>query len=87
MRAGRLTWFALLAASLIACGGDPAPDHTGPVADWRHYGGDQGGQRFSPLTQVTPENVSELEVAWIYRTGDVSAGTADFEPSTATSPR
>ena len=32
-------------------------DHTGPVAGWDAYGGDAGGARYSPLTQITPENV------------------------------
>lgn len=38
--------------------------------EWRHYGNDQHGTRFSPLTQITPENVKGLKVAWTYRTGD-----------------
>jgi quinoprotein glucose dehydrogenase len=32
--------------------------------DWPHFGGDESGGRYSPLTGITPENVSELEVAW-----------------------
>lgn len=41
-----------------------------PEGEWLYYGNDQGGTRFSPLTQITPENVAGLEVAWTYRTGD-----------------
>jgi quinoprotein glucose dehydrogenase len=48
---------------------------SGPVADWPAYGGDAGGMRYSPLTQITRENVRHLEVAWVYRTGDVSDGS------------
>ena len=44
-----------------------APAATG--ADWRNYGNDPGGSRFSPLTQITPANVGQLEVAWTYRFG------------------
>src|SRR5688572_49394 len=29
--------------------------------DWRSYGRDPGAQRFSPLTQITPENVHTLK--------------------------
>jgi quinoprotein glucose dehydrogenase len=47
----------------------------GPIADWPSYGGDPYGTRYSPLTQITPENVEHLEIAWTYRTGDVSDGT------------
>jgi quinoprotein glucose dehydrogenase len=37
---------------------------------WSHVFGDPGGTRYSPLTQVTRENVASLEVAWTYRTAD-----------------
>jgi quinoprotein glucose dehydrogenase len=61
---------------VVACGAERHPlDLSGPTADWPAYGGDAGGLRFSPLTQVTPENVERLEVAWTYRHGDVSDGT------------
>ena len=39
-------------------------------ADWGAYGRDAGGERFSPLTDIGPDNVASLEVAWTYRTGD-----------------
>lgn len=44
--------------------------------DWPYVGGDIGGQRYSPLADVTKANVGKLKVAWIYRTGDFSAGDA-----------
>ncbi len=34
--------------------------------EWRTYGHDAGGMRFSPLKQITPENVGKLKVAWVY---------------------
>src|ERR1700688_4833886 len=34
--------------------------------EWPTYGHDPGGMRFSPLTQIAPENVSRLKVAWEY---------------------
>ncbi len=37
--------------------------------DWPAYGRDPGGARFSPLTQITRENVAQLQVAWTYHTG------------------
>ena len=33
-------------------------------SNWVHFGNDRGGTRFSPLEQVTPQNVAQLEVAW-----------------------
>jgi len=47
----------------------------GPVAGWPEVGADQAGTRYSPLTQITPENVEHLEVAWIHRTGDMADGS------------
>ena len=44
-----------------------APSRPIPTAnEWPTYGHDPGGQRFSPLTQITPANVGRLEVAWTY---------------------
>lgn len=37
--------------------------------DWRAYGNDDGGSRFSPLDQINAGNVGRLEVAWTYRVG------------------
>jgi quinoprotein glucose dehydrogenase len=36
--------------------------------DWPVYGRDPGAQRYSPLTQIKPSNVSKLIVAWTYDT-------------------
>ena len=36
--------------------------------DWRVFGRDPGAQRFSPLTQITPQNVRTLEPAWTFDT-------------------
>ncbi|MDN4625909.1 membrane-bound PQQ-dependent dehydrogenase, glucose/quinate/shikimate family [Erwinia sp. DT-104] len=39
--------------------------------DWTAYGGTSNGLRFSDLKQITKDNVSNLEVAWTYHTGDL----------------
>jgi len=44
------------------------------VDDWPVYGHDAGGMRHSPLTDVTRANVSRLQVAWTFHTGDMSIG-------------
>ena len=41
-----------------------------PQGDWLSYGRSNLGQRYSPLDQITLENVHELELAWQYQTGD-----------------
>ncbi|MEB2779491.1 PQQ-binding-like beta-propeller repeat protein [Algoriphagus sp. C2-6-M1] len=40
--------------------------------DWSHYGGPEDGSRYSSLTQITKENVSQLVVSWTYNTGDAT---------------
>lgn len=51
------------------------------VSDWPEYGGG-GGRRFADLTQITRENVAGLEVAWVYRTGDVAGERTETIRST-----
>jgi quinoprotein glucose dehydrogenase len=40
-------------------------------SDWPAYGRTQEGTRYSPLRQITPDNVKNLQVAWTFRTGDM----------------
>jgi len=42
-----------------------------------YYGYDQGGSRFAPLDQITPENVDQLIPAWTYHTGDLKSRAPD----------
>ena len=44
--------------------------------DWPAFGNDQGGTRFSPLADLTPQNVGKLEVAWEAETGPDTPGPA-----------
>ena len=69
-----------LALALAACSKE-ALDFTGPIESWSAYGNDAGGARHSKLTQITPENVGELELAWIHRSGDVLDGTSSLGKS------
>ncbi|HEU0140803.1 MAG TPA: hypothetical protein VFQ79_13865, partial [Bryobacteraceae bacterium] len=45
------------------------------ASDWRYYGGDSGGTKYSSEKQINRTNVSRLKVAWTYHTGDMSDGT------------
>ena len=48
---------------------------TAPAAgdDWAEFGRTPSATRYSPASQITPENVDKLKVAWTYRTGDIAA--------------
>ncbi|WP_374281050.1 pyrroloquinoline quinone-dependent dehydrogenase [Novosphingobium sp.] len=71
-------WLALGTAMLVA----PAMAQTDRDAarEWRTYGHDKGGQRHSPLTQITPANAARLAPAWTWHMrppGDPAAPAAD----------
>lgn len=53
-----------------------------PPGEWHAYGRTNHGQRYSPLGQITRDNVSELQVAWHYETGDVRGREGDPEETT-----
>ncbi len=38
--------------------------------DWPRYGGNNGGNRYSPLNQINTENVKKLKVAWMYNASE-----------------
>ncbi len=44
--------------------------------DWICVGGDRGCMRYSPLAQIHRENVSQLALAWEYKTGEAADGKA-----------
>lgn len=39
---------------------------------WPVTGGDPGGRKYSALSDINANNVDQLDVAWVYRTGDSS---------------
>jgi alcohol dehydrogenase (cytochrome c) len=39
---------------------------------WLSHSGDYSGQRFSPLTQITPADASQLIAQWTFQTGVVN---------------
>lgn len=41
------------------------------AGDWTDYGRTEFGQRYSPLNQINTTNVSNLQEAWRFRTGDM----------------
>jgi len=74
---GALVLAVISTLCLAACGRG-APTRVAPEAsrEWPFYGGDEGGQRYSPASQITPNNVKNLRVAWTYSTGDLASKPA-----------
>src|SRR5258706_15346234 len=61
--------FGMAAGALLVLAAEPraaAQNHK----TWRDYGGAANSSQYSALTQIDRANVSQLEVAWSYPTGD-----------------
>ncbi len=41
-----------------------------PSGEWKTYGGDPGAMKFSPVAEITRDNVHLLRSAWEWRTGE-----------------
>ncbi|WP_228274616.1 PQQ-binding-like beta-propeller repeat protein [Acinetobacter ursingii] len=52
----------------------------GMPENWSAYGRTNAGTRFSPFTLINRDNVKNLQVAWIYQTGDKGPGIDQNTP-------
>ena len=64
-----------LAGMVFVIGAAPAPAEaraqTGAdPAEWRFYGGDPGHTKYTPLDQITEDNVDQLRIAWTWTSVD-----------------
>ncbi len=68
----------------VAAAKDDAPAATTEASgDWLHFGNDQGGSHFSPLTQIDKNNAGKLKMAWQVPLGPMPprpAGQIDATP-------
>ena len=78
---------ATLLSTLLACCSFSALAQA-PNTEWRFYGGDEGGTRYSSLNQINRDNVSSLRRVWTYHTGELDLGlrTAPFQASFSCTP-
>ncbi len=60
---------AVVVAALAVLAGIGALDarQVNPPGEWRHYHGDLGATRYSPLDLITRENVTSLRLQWRFR--------------------
>lgn len=80
----------LIVAVLLLCGTSLAETHFSPVtdevlrnpnpADWLMYSRTYDNHRFSPLTQITRDNVTDMQLVW---TRDLHPGTQENIPLVA----
>src|SRR5690606_10264775 len=55
-------------------------------ADWPAYGGTYSARRYSPLSEITPDNVRRLERAWVAHTRDLPSERAKNKYGAETTP-
>src|SRR5579871_4713321 len=67
-----MTRFAITLAFVFSAAG-------GTGKEWRYWGGDAGGTRYSTLDQINTTNVARLSPAWIYHTGEVPNGAVSTQ--------
>ena len=59
----------LVVVALYACMPTKNKDTSVLNINWDTYLGDPARTHYSPLTQITPDNVNQLQVAWSYNSG------------------
>src|SRR6185503_15184134 len=71
MTSRRIRAIAMLGLAMFAAAAaPPGRQSDDDEPQWGSYGGDPGGTRHSPLTQIDRDNVGRLKIAWTYRTGE-----------------
>jgi quinoprotein glucose dehydrogenase len=66
----RLPALVLLSTSVLLGNVATATAADAP-GDWRHYGGDLGSSKYSPLDQINKDNAAKLKPAWIWDSPDL----------------
>ena len=64
MRTSVIVFLFLSVFAFSACRPNSSVDR-----EWPSYQGSDDRNQYSESNQITPENVNELEVAWVYRAG------------------
>jgi alcohol dehydrogenase (cytochrome c) len=66
----------LFSTMALPAGLDSAAIPNPPADSWPTYHGDYSGRRHSSLTQITPQNVGSLTLAWAFQTDQTNAISA-----------
>ncbi|EKJ6980928.1 TPA: pyrroloquinoline quinone-dependent dehydrogenase [Enterobacter hormaechei] len=61
----------------VASASQPATPLVPGTTTWDSFHGQLNAQKYSPLTQITADNVGKLTKVWEFHTGDVSDGKGD----------
>ena len=70
----------------VASAGSQSDLAAQPDGDWQSYGRSGFGDRYSPLRQITPDNVKNLKLAWTFHTGDMHGPNDPLETTMEVTP-
>ena len=71
----------LVSILISACSTEEPEQSTSINTNWDTYLGDPGRSHYSQLTQITRENVDQLELAWKYDSGELREGNSSMYTS------
>ena len=66
---------------ITGCSSESSQQNSALNENWDTYLGDPGRSHYSPLTEITQENVSQLELAWTYDSGELREGSSSMYTS------
>ncbi|MEE2792091.1 MAG: pyrroloquinoline quinone-dependent dehydrogenase [Acidobacteriota bacterium] len=68
------TWIvgSVMLAVMSMSAGVTSAQYGAADGEWRSYGGDQGGTKYSPLAEIDASNFQDLEIAWRWQSADGS---------------
>ncbi|MDG2249338.1 MAG: pyrroloquinoline quinone-dependent dehydrogenase, partial [Gammaproteobacteria bacterium] len=66
---------------VIGCSSESPQQNNALNENWDTYLGDPGRSHYSPLTEITRDNVSQLELAWSYDSGEIREGSSTMYTS------
>jgi quinoprotein glucose dehydrogenase len=72
---------ALVVALLLLLTAGAGSQRGAATGEWRRIGGDAASTRYSPLDQITAQNVRDLKIAWTWR-GDNFGSGPEFKNET-----
>jgi len=72
---------ALVAVLLLLLTAGAGSQRGTPAGEWRRVGGDAGSTRYSPLDQITAQNVRDLKIAWTWH-GENFGSAPEFKNET-----
>ncbi len=68
---GAKKFLLLFAAAVLALSLTGTAQRGTASGEWRHYGGDAGGTKYSALDQINASNVNKLQIAWRWKTSSL----------------